>query len=284
MVEWFLFEGQQGYCTHFASAMAVLGRCIGIPTRYVQGYAVDMRGTKAEVDYPVYGREAHAWAEAYISGVGWIPFEATPPFYSERYRYWRTEADREAELAAGEAAGTEGAWDGALVGAGEQGAVQESGAKKPEIEKVPISAERSRVVYVLIICVAVFLVAAAGVAVFLFSKAFIYWTRYRRSGEEARIRMDLAQILFLLEQEGFRREEGETLKGYLGRVNHSRPDGAAIPEELCDAYGRYRYREERMSLTELEELHGCRNVILGQAKKRVGAAGYLVLYFKAMIK
>jgi transglutaminase-like putative cysteine protease len=37
-VDYFLFDEASGYCTSFATAMAVLGRCIGIPTRYVEGY------------------------------------------------------------------------------------------------------------------------------------------------------------------------------------------------------------------------------------------------------
>lgn len=35
----FLFDTKSGYCTSFATAMAVLGRCRGIPTRYVEGFA-----------------------------------------------------------------------------------------------------------------------------------------------------------------------------------------------------------------------------------------------------
>ena len=57
---YFLFENKQGYCTSFATAMAVLGRAIGIPTRYVEGFVVDYR------DYDnrgilVRNSMAHAW-------------------------------------------------------------------------------------------------------------------------------------------------------------------------------------------------------------------------------
>ena len=86
-VDYFLFENKQGYCTSFASAMAILGRCAGIPTRYVEGFLMDSED-KVGFNYQVRHRKAHAWSEAYIEGVGWIPFEATPPFHDYRYTLW----------------------------------------------------------------------------------------------------------------------------------------------------------------------------------------------------
>jgi len=77
-VDHFLFDIRRGYCTHFASAMAVMSRAIGIPSRYNMGFM-----TPAESDnglFRVYGLHAHAWAELYFEGVGWIIFEATPPY------------------------------------------------------------------------------------------------------------------------------------------------------------------------------------------------------------
>ena len=40
-VEYFLFETNQGFCTHYASSMVMLLRSIGIPCRYVTGYILD---------------------------------------------------------------------------------------------------------------------------------------------------------------------------------------------------------------------------------------------------
>lgn len=87
-VDYFLFENKKGYCTAFASSMAVLARCAGIPTRYVEGFVVDY-STKEDNSYLVKNNKAHSWAEAYIEGVGWIPFEATPPFFERRYVAWK---------------------------------------------------------------------------------------------------------------------------------------------------------------------------------------------------
>lgn len=74
-VSWFLLTERQGYCTSFASAMAVMARIAGLPSRYIEGYAAvpDSDGTAR-----VTQRNAHAWTEIYFSGFGWLSFDATP--------------------------------------------------------------------------------------------------------------------------------------------------------------------------------------------------------------
>lgn len=72
---WFLEESDTGYCIHFASATAVLLRAAGIPARYVTGYLVSARDGES---VRVYQKDAHAWVECYIAGIGWQVLEATP--------------------------------------------------------------------------------------------------------------------------------------------------------------------------------------------------------------
>ncbi|MDR2505285.1 MAG: transglutaminase domain-containing protein [Oscillospiraceae bacterium] len=69
-------NAREGYCTYFAAAMVVAGRMMGVPMRYVEGYvAVPTDDGTAYVT----GKSAHAWAEAYFDGFGWITVDATPP-------------------------------------------------------------------------------------------------------------------------------------------------------------------------------------------------------------
>ena len=70
-VESFLFDTKSGYCVHFASSMMLLLRDAGVPARYVNGYLYD-----GSADF-VMSSDAHAWVEAYIEGMGWMPFEPT---------------------------------------------------------------------------------------------------------------------------------------------------------------------------------------------------------------
>ncbi len=83
-VEYFLYEEKKGYCTYFASAMAVMGRTIGVPTRYVEGFILP-RETNQAGYYEVTADRAHAWVEAYFDGMGWIAFEPTPSYNIQRF-------------------------------------------------------------------------------------------------------------------------------------------------------------------------------------------------------
>lgn len=77
VVEWFLFNSREGYCDYFASAMAVMARAIGIPSRVVSGY---MTGTFIEEMglYQVRQENAHSWPELFFPEYGWVRFEPTP--------------------------------------------------------------------------------------------------------------------------------------------------------------------------------------------------------------
>lgn len=82
-VETFLFDEERGYCTHYASAMVVMLRSIGIPAKYTQGFKHDTANGNV-----VYSNEAHAWPEAYIRGYGWIAFEPTGAYASAAETGW----------------------------------------------------------------------------------------------------------------------------------------------------------------------------------------------------
>lgn len=75
-IDYFLFEQEEGYCVHFASAATMLFRMSGIPARYVEGYTAN--GLEAGVKTVVMDTQAHAWCEIYISGFGWVPVDVTP--------------------------------------------------------------------------------------------------------------------------------------------------------------------------------------------------------------
>jgi len=78
-VSYFLFDSGTGYFDHHASAMAVMLRTLGIPTRIAAGFAVDEddldTGTKT---YILTEQDAWAWPEVYFPGLGWVEFNPTP--------------------------------------------------------------------------------------------------------------------------------------------------------------------------------------------------------------
>ncbi len=77
-VDDFLFSQPVGHCEFFASAAVLLLRAADVPARYVTGFrGGDWNPIGGYV--AVRGERAHAWAEAFVSGVGWMRVDATPP-------------------------------------------------------------------------------------------------------------------------------------------------------------------------------------------------------------
>jgi transglutaminase-like putative cysteine protease len=76
-VDWFLFTTRAGYCDYFASAMAVMARAVGIPSRVVSGYNTGNFNQETGL-YEVRAEHAHSWPELFFPGYGWIRFEPTP--------------------------------------------------------------------------------------------------------------------------------------------------------------------------------------------------------------
>jgi protein-glutamine gamma-glutamyltransferase len=73
----FLERDREGYCQHFAGAMALMLRYLGIPARVGAGFTTgrynDERG-----EWTVADKNAHTWVEAWFAGYGWLPFDPTP--------------------------------------------------------------------------------------------------------------------------------------------------------------------------------------------------------------
>src|SRR2546423_5090616 len=73
----FLFQTRAGHCEYFASAMIIMLRTLGIPSREVNGF---LRGEYNDLagDYIVRASDAHSWVEVYFPGTGWVAFDPTP--------------------------------------------------------------------------------------------------------------------------------------------------------------------------------------------------------------
>ncbi|WP_224333618.1 transglutaminaseTgpA domain-containing protein [Haloprofundus halobius] len=89
----FLFEMDAGYCTYFASTMAVMLRSEGIPARMATGYTPGQQ--VGENEWVVRGLNAHAWVEVYFPEVGWVQFDPTPSSPREAAEDIRLESARQ---------------------------------------------------------------------------------------------------------------------------------------------------------------------------------------------
>ncbi|MDQ7810147.1 DUF3488 and transglutaminase-like domain-containing protein [Amycolatopsis sp. A133] len=71
----FILNGKRGFCEQFASAMGVMLRVAGIPSRVAIGFTPGMQVN----DYlSISTQDAHAWVEAYFGDKGWVTFDPTP--------------------------------------------------------------------------------------------------------------------------------------------------------------------------------------------------------------
>jgi transglutaminase-like putative cysteine protease len=85
-VDGFLYGSRAGFCEHFAGAFVFLMRAAGVPARVVTGY---QGGELNPLDGYVTVRQsdAHAWAEAWLPGRGWVRIDPTAAVAPERVRH-----------------------------------------------------------------------------------------------------------------------------------------------------------------------------------------------------
>ncbi len=98
-VTYFLTTSHAGYSVHYATAATLMLRYYGVPARYVEGYVLDTQAQKADYadaeargqsvpedgTYELTEGDAHAWAEYYLDGVGWVPFDPTPGYRDNEF-------------------------------------------------------------------------------------------------------------------------------------------------------------------------------------------------------
>lgn len=100
-VNYFLTEKRKGYCAHYASSAVLILRHMGIPARYVEGYAIDAANIATDaalteenpsdyyegasllssgsvISFDASDENAHAWVEIFDENLGWYPIEITP--------------------------------------------------------------------------------------------------------------------------------------------------------------------------------------------------------------
>lgn len=81
-VDHFLFVSRRGYCNHFATAMAVMLRTLGIPTRLATGFTSGEYRPDRDI-YEIRDQDAHAWVEVFLPDTGWVDFDPTPDIEDE---------------------------------------------------------------------------------------------------------------------------------------------------------------------------------------------------------
>jgi len=96
-IEQFLLDDRKGHCSLFASAMVLMLRCQGVPSRIVNGFRGG-RWSEMTRSYAVQSNYAHSWVEVYFRGHGWVVFDPSPAVSADLagQRYlanWREELE-----------------------------------------------------------------------------------------------------------------------------------------------------------------------------------------------
>ncbi|HEX2044817.1 MAG TPA: transglutaminaseTgpA domain-containing protein [Gaiellaceae bacterium] len=125
----FVTDHKRGYCQHYAGAMAVMLRLLGVPARVAAGFTSGRYDPK-EKEWVVTDHNAHTWVEVWFPGFGWLPFDPTPG----RGQLAATYSFVSGELNAGDAAEAAG---GALLQALE-------GISPSQAEDIRARAQRGR--------------------------------------------------------------------------------------------------------------------------------------------
>ncbi|UTT62786.1 DUF3488 and transglutaminase-like domain-containing protein [Microcella humidisoli] len=71
-------EARAGYCVHYAAAMTLMARTLGIPARIAVGFLPGSRNPDVPSEFVVSTDDLHAWPELHFDGIGWVRFEPTP--------------------------------------------------------------------------------------------------------------------------------------------------------------------------------------------------------------
>ena len=83
---YFMEQTRSGYSVHYATAAVLMLRYYGVPARYVEGYflpADEAEDYEPSETIILTEAHSHAWAEYYLDGTGWIPFEVTPGYVDD---------------------------------------------------------------------------------------------------------------------------------------------------------------------------------------------------------
>ena len=202
-VDQFLFETKAGYCDNFSTSMVVMMRSIGIPARWVKGYAEgrDIGNTEDGKNiYEITNNDAHSWVEVYVPNIGWMPFEPTIGFNASH----DIDFDMELDIDTPEA-------DEAKQ---EQQQIERDRKQAEDVQTQIAKQERSRLPYIL----AALAVLSAAILLFMTRKR---WMQLLPNAKPTTVKGAYRSLEKRLAKQGIVRKQGETLRAFARRVDRS---------------------------------------------------------------
>ena len=221
-LDYLIFEKQEGYCVYYATAFVLISRYIGVPSRFVQGYRIDLHNSGSAV---ITENRAHAWPECYIEGIGWIAYEPTPGYrMTDR---WKTSEELAEEK------------DG--VSTVNEDYVYEPDIVLPEAETEEHE-EDSKIEWKYPLMIAASSLAAALILLIIIR--LIGRIRYALSDDEKKYNILFARNMKLLKICGLSRTDEETFEEFVNAAEKE------IPRKLLafvETYEAYAYRGDQIT-------------------------------------
>ena len=266
VTDYFLFESKSGYCTYFATAMAILARCEGIPSRYVEGMVSQDACRYSNQLLNLRGNNSHAWVEAYIPHIGWIPFEPTPGYYENANKVI------EASIPS-------------------SGTAPITPTTMPEI---PLSQDRNLdpmeespsfffenrmlLLQIAIEIVLIVIVLILFIMLFLFIRNRIRKTLYMRKNDYEKITYHMIKIFSLGKLYGYPMEAHETLSGYENRTKPCLDTADMEFSILCSLFQSIRFGHKKILYTDIESMESYTQAL---EKQYLSDCGYFkrLLYY-----
>lgn len=234
-VDYFLFDAKRGYCTYFATAAAVLGRCMGIPTRYMQGYLLDINCMGNYGSYTVKEDQAHAWVECYFEGVGWLTFEATPGNAGYLYQDWNLPA-----YITGEGTGGQDVSGGGVSDEDDNEDEDEELEPFNPVEVIEQQKGDKGINPLIYVFAGVLIFIIAGL-IYLKLCEVRFWRYYKKASYSRKVRLDILMMLWILQHAGYPMDNTETLREYFARMQSVYPDRETVLKNVCNVYMQLRY-------------------------------------------
>lgn len=240
VVDYFLFDLGKGYCTYHSTAMVVMLRSIGIPARWVKGFATGTVDPDTGV-YKVNMSDAHAWVEVYFADFGWVPFDPTPSFAIPGSAPWPDEAPalREAQSQT----------------------VPSQAVPKVSPNEILQRKEHRAFPWGLVIIMVLMIIGGL---------TCLYLRRTRnmfKFGSGDKIRDTYLSFVRLLAHKGYPKDASQTPFEYAKGLKDKFPDDYPDIESITEAYLKEKYGKDKLEKTEIENI---RNIWKRLSEKWLG--------------
>jgi len=248
-VDEFLFGTRRGFCEHYASAFVVLMRSAGVPARIVTGYQGGEHNRLGNY-LVVRQSHAHAWAEVWLKGQGWVRVDPTAAVVPERVQTGSPALWIEQGRAGLEATQGLPAWV-------DLGQLFDHMTRTWNDWVLDYSPERQRsLLQNMGLGQASWPLIGAIMAAFLAIAAAIGAAMTLREWRHPRDRIHLAYLRFCdkLARIGCERQEHEGPCDFARRAIEAHPALAEPIERITEAYVRFRYAEGPAAPAQLEAL------------------------------